>query len=513
MNEGLPTVSPLSSNETCEMDGVEIKFAVDPSEIPKFRAALIKCLQYVHFPFVVNDPFITQEIKEGTLPVQYTYEEDGWILNMYSKQVRGRNRVVLMGQQPYRSKALDRDYNWPLMTVTVPIGACDVNPGREWTVEGRGDNGFGEKLSAFVDKAIKVRKQEVFHQLSKAKTFAEYQEKLAQIGGYFANICGGPFLHKRFKKAIEADGITDCEIYGGTGRKRYTGTYTSSDINNRMPIIINDDDRHVRAKCNYLAEKLGKSVHIVGGWEVRKLAADPFFEGFVQRLSELEKRPRESSGGYSQRDYVPGHRVAKYDHKTGSLTFPRISKAEFADIENVMFFEGGSVKGRCSLGWMDKLKDQSEDFFKALSIRGDLWLVPESRVKWLDQDVRFISDDEINQVIEREFLPRWLSHIWSRDKEYVAAVDEVRHLGVKVERHVYRPVVMLDFNNLTMTQSSTYRKYEDIAKEHLRRKTRIAKKYVKKVVDRYPLLKYTGMEHFNKPEVVQYRQMIDNKGE
>lgn len=516
-NEGIPEVVPLHETETDEENGVEIKFNVDPSETGKYRQAIVKCLRYAKFPYEINDPFVTAEINDRTYPIQYRYEDKdtGWILEMYGSVSKNADSVVVMGQQPYLSNFLSTNKDWPMMMVSIPIGDCDVNPGREWTIEGKNDRGFRDRLEKFVTDAIEKRGNEVVEELNKLQTLKEVKEYMKRVGGYFANRYGSGFIADKFKEHFGTFSIDECITYAEKGTRRETGkNYSYSDLMNGYPLVYNDDGKNIRSKCNWLSEQRFKRVYVTECLEAVQILDDPFFEGMVFKLSDLEKRPVEKSekkyGGYSL--YEPGHAVWII-HQDGSVQKTRISRAEFDDIDVAMIYSGGQVKGDCPLGSVSSLTSrytQSETFLKDLGVTGKLYIVPLNRVNWLPQDTRIIGRDDLYALAKTNLMEYHL-HQLTDTHDYKQMVNNLAVFGVVVQKdpEYVRKVRM----SYSLSNIQGYYEIEEKAYKIVKARLRIGKKLLEAKKAKYPLLKYIDLKHFNSPEMVEYRQLIDSKGE
>ena len=516
-NEGIPEVVPLHETETDEENGVEIKFNVDPSETGKYRQAIVKCLRYAKFPYEINDPFVTSEINDRTYPIQYRYEDKdtGWILEMYGSVSKNADSVVVMGQQPYLSNFLSSNKDWPMMMVSIPIGDCDVNPGREWTIEGKNDRGFRDRLEKFVTDAIEKRGNEVVEELNKLQTLKEVKEYMKRVGGYFANRYGSGFIADKFKEHFGTFSIDNCITYAEKGTRRETKkNYSYSDLMNGYPLVYNNDGKNIRSKCNWLSEQRFKRVYVTECPEALQILDDPFFEGMVFRLSELEKRPVEKSekkyGGYSL--YEPGHAVWIIE-QDGSIQKTRISRSEFDDIDAAMIYSGGQVKGDCALGAVCSLtykRTQSETFLKELGVTGKLYIVPLNRVSWLPDETRIIDRDHLYELAKTNLMEYHL-HQLTDTHDYKQMVNNLAVFGVVVQKD---PEYVKKVNmSYSLSNIQGYYKIEEKAYRIVKARLRIGKKLLAAKKAKYPLLKYIDLKHFNSPEMVEYRQFIDSKGE
>lgn len=514
-NEGIPEVVPLHEERTEEGNGVEIKFNVDPSETSKYRMAIVKCLRYAKFPYEINDPFVSSEIHDRTYPIQYQYTdpETGWSLEMYSSVSSNADSVVVMGQQPYKSEFLTSNNTWPLMMVSIPIGDCDVNPGREWTIEGKNDKGFSERLKAFVTRALDIRGEEIVKELKDLKTLKEVLEHMKAIGGYFSYRYGSAYISERFEEHFGAFRIGNCVTYGEKGTKRLTEKeYSYTDMTNGYPLVFNDDNKFIRSKCQYLSEQRNKRVYVTDRSKAFHALQDPFFDGMIFKLSELEKPPakkRESYGGYGY--YEPGHKVWVIN-QDGTIVGKRISRADFNSIKVAMIYSGGQSRGSCILGSVEYLenKRQPETFLSDLGVEGIIHIVPLNRVGWLPEGTRIIEQEDIYKVAEKGLFDYCLQDA-KRYTTYNHLMTQLRQLGVKVkedEPYVKRVNMTYSLSNID-SYDSLYAK----AKRIVAVRERMAQKLITAKKEKYPLLKHIDLKYYDSPEMIEYRQFIDSKGE
>lgn len=516
-NEGIPEVVPLHESETDEENGVEIKFNVDPSETGKYRQAIVKCLRYAKFPYEINDPFVTSEINDRTYPIQYRYEDKdtGWILEMYGSVSRNADSVVVMGQQPYLSNFLSTNKEWPMMMVSIPIGDCDVNPGREWTIEGKNDRGFRDRLEQFVNQAIEKRGEEVVKELQCLPTLKEVLGYMKRVGGYFSNRFGSGFIADKFKEHFGTFKVENCISFGGKGSKRLKDqNYGYSELMNGYPLVYDDDHKCIRSKCQWLSEKRDMRVFVTELPEALDILEDPFFDGMVFKLSDLEKRPVQKSdkkyGGYGL--YEPGHAVWIIE-QDGSVHKTRISRAQFDDIDAAMIYSGGQVKGDCPLGSVSSLTTrytQSETFLKELGVEGKLYIVPLNRANWLPEGTRFIGRDDLYELAKTNLMEYHLRQL-TDTHEYKQMVNNLAVFDVVVQKDPeYVTKVRMSYS---LSNIQGYFKIEGKAERIVKARLRIGKKLLAAKKAKYPLLKYIDLKHFNSPEMVEYRQLIDSKGE
>lgn len=262
LDNGIPKVTKLKEESTDESNGVKVQFHVDKKYVSDYRTAIVSCLRYAKFPFILTDPLTQLTLDGDKSDAQYTFEENGWKMNILMGYTSAEESRVVMGHQPYRSKYLESLDKFPAICVEIPIGDCNINPGREWTIEGQDDGGFGERLTDFVQKGISLRGAEVVKLLESTSTAEEAREVIRDCG-VFGKIYGRTFLKEKFDKSFFGGNFGDCEVFGGglnKGRIAYS-TYRDQEFYAGSLLVFNDaNSKYNRNKCNYLSEQTGKNV-------------------------------------------------------------------------------------------------------------------------------------------------------------------------------------------------------------------------------------------------------------
>lgn len=337
---------------------------------------------------------------------------------------------------------------------------------------------------------------------------------MKRVGGWFATKYGAKYIAELFRDYVDTVSVKGCVTYNGHGEKRRTDKdYSYADMMNGYHLVYNDDNKLVRSKCNQLFDVTGKAVYLTDNLGVAQMCDNPFFAGMIHKLSDLEKRPASKSdkkyGGYSL--YEPGHPVWIIE-QSGAIRKTRISRAEFDDIKYAMIYSGGQARGTCDLGSTAYLSNrhQPETFLSDLGIDDKLYIVPLNRVSWLDDDVRMITQDDLYKVASSNLLDYHLNQL-TRQREYRSLLDDLKGIGVEV---VKDPEYKVKVNMAsTLYHVKGYYSAERTAKRIVNGRIRVGKSLINKVKERYPLLKHIPMEHFNSPEVAEYRKFIDSKGE
>ncbi|AKJ73515.1 hypothetical protein SP40_74 [Salmonella phage 40] len=278
--------------------------------------------------------------------------------------------------------------------------------------------------------------------------------------------------------------------------------------------MYDDDHKCIRSKCNWLSENRNRRVYVTDRIEALDILNDKFFVGMVFKLSELEKRPvvkgEKKYGGYGL--YEPGHKVWIID-QDGSIKGERISRADFDDIEAAMIYSGGQVKGDCDLGAVRYLhrKQQPETFLKDLGIEGKMYIVPLNRSGWLPDEARIVTKEDFYELAKQNLMEYHLNQYTNCSSTYCQLVKDLKLFGVNVVKGPeYKPKVNMSYS---LCNIKGYYDMESKAKRIVNRRMRIGKKLLELKKSRYPMLKYVDLRHFDKPEVVEYRKLIDSKGE
>lgn len=80
---------------------------------------------------------------------------------------------------------------------------------------------------------------------------------------------------------------------------------------------------------------------------------------------------------------------------------------------------------------------------------------------------------------------------------------------MKVEVFNHRPAVNVsDYYNVPGYSIASCK-----AEEIIKRRVKMGAKYRQRIEKRYPLLRYIGLQNYNEPDVVDYRKLIDCRGE
>ena len=172
------------------------------------------------------------------------------------------------------------------------------------------------------------------------------------------------------------------------------------------------------------------------------------------------------------------------------------------------------MKGLCPLGYVSNLRTtwrkQPPTFLKNLGVAGKLYIVPLNRSSWLPDEARVITEEDIHALAKTNLLEYHLYQEVGKDHEYHKIVKELSYFGVMVASF---PKWDMKVNMPSYCSVPGYEDSREKALEMIESRKRIGKKLLQIKKDRYPLLKYINIKHFNTPEMLEYRKFIDNKGE
>lgn len=512
LDNGIPKVTKLKEESTDESNGVRVQFHVDKKYVSDYRTAIVSCLRYAKFPFILTDPLTQLTLDGDKSDAQYTFEENGWKMNILMGYTSAEESRVVMGHQPYRSKYLESLDKFPAICVEIPIGDCNINPGREWTIEGQDDGGFGERLTDFVQKGISLRGAEVVKLLESTSTAEEAREVIRDCG-VFGKIYGRTFLKEKFDKSFFGGNFGDCEVFGGglnKGRIAYS-TYRDQEFYAGSLLVFNDaNSKYNRNKCNYLSEQTGKNVYFVRDSDYAELfkdvAQDPFFSGTVRMLSELPRRP--SGKGSSTTRYEAGYWVKKLE-KDGYFRRERILKSEFKKIKYCIPYEGDIQRGDCWLGQVGNLYQQNYDNIRsALGIPDgeDLYLVSETRLLWTHENCKYFTESSVSSLLEEDAW-KFLLNRAANEGPYAVLKSKLSSIVKLQDFGEYAP-------HFHKWEGNTYWKYKHLNKRAqtiITNRIKCANAYIKKLESRYPLLQFIELKHWEKPAMIEYRNMMDSK--
>lgn len=512
LDNGIPKVTKIKEEGTDERNGVKVQFHVEKKYIQDYRSAIASCLRYAKFPFIITDP-LTQLMLDGDKSeAQYTFVEDGWKMDILMGYTSSDESRVVMGHQPYRSKYLESLNQYPAICVEIPIGDCNINPGREWTIEGQDDGGFKERLEVFVQKGLALRGAEIVELLEAVDT-AEAARTIVRDCGIFGKIYGRDFLKKKFDSVFCGGNFGDCEVFGGglnKGRIGYS-RYLDQEFYSGSLLVFNDaNSKYNRNKCNYLSEQTGKNVYFVRDPEYavifKSVTQDPFFSGTIKLLSELPRRP--SNKGTSSTKYEAGYWVKKLE-KDGYFRRERILKSEFKKIKYCIPYEGDIQRGDCWLGPVGNLYQQDYDGIRnALGVPEgeDLYLISESRLLWTDENCKYFTESSVSLLLEEDAW-KFLLHRAANEGPYEVLKSKLSKIIQLQDFSEYTP-------HFRKWEGNTYWKYKHLnkrAQSIITNRVKCANAYIKKLESKYPILQFVELRHWENPAMIEYRDMMDSK--
>lgn len=513
LHKGLPRIAVLNESETMEGNGVEIKFSVDPSDVDSFRTALKKCLTYVQMPYEINDPYVRDLIVHDAPKCWHRQEVDGWVVEFYNKR-QGHENVVIMGQQPYVSAAL-KDY--PACSVTLPIGACDVSPGREYTEEGEEDGGFGEKLAAVIKQVSDSIGDEIVAQLEKTSNIMEAREFFLSRGhNYFITRYGIEWLRDKVESVV---GDGNLEVSKTSYKKGSRGWKIDYDtvmsvygVLNAPVILYADKKSALKRRAVHLAQKHNlERMHVVHTDSPgARLAQDDYFKPvFVYATSFNAPKV------VTERAARTGNiRVCVFE-RDGAGYEQWVNKAALAEVEYFMIKSAKNKGDRTWVGDFRESKYYVSSQFDNLGVDADeIWLVTQTAAHYLPKTaIRVMQQTWVDNT--RAGYQEWF--IRSNLQRAVQVKRKMRKLfGTRTLN--FRPTDEPYPHRLGRYSGPEYfhstSRQAEIVQRILQRYEKQCKTLEEKAKTDYPLLSRLATSQWNKPDVKEYRKLVDNsKGE
>lgn len=521
MDKGLPKVICNRRKETKEHNGVEVRFNIPEAHLFSARRAVVHCLRYAEFPYtILNDETIVASVNEKRIAPDFIYTNEdfpGWKMEIYAGATNSYESVVVMGQQPYKSEALSAHTGYPMMVCRIPIGDCNIDPGRENTIEGVNDGGFKERLEAFIDLSVKGRIAELDKELSSYSTLREVVDVIGKKGGFFYTIKGVDWITKKMAGMLKIYHPTICcDILYGHGLRKTRGTfYDARRIVAGIPLVLRDYEvkgsGSAVSRCNYLAEVIGTSVALsdISNVEFLEGYDKDYCEGFLLMAHDLPQRPKTRSSSSSS-TYQPGYVVLELCDD-GYFERRRLTKAEFKNIHHYILAEGGMSRGQTMFGSIPSIPWQPDVNYIRSNIgckEGEtLWIIPEGRSDWVGSDAVNCTNALLT-LLDKDRYYNKISSI-SRNTFFRTRSRILKIFGYKVK----------DFDYNMKMQSRTFRpSYEvtpgfslDAADKYMAHYCRMMLIVYNKIVDKYPLVGMIGDSELfaNEDKILQYKALVD----
>ena len=512
LHKGLPRIAVLNESETTDCNGVEIKFSVEPSDVDSIRKALKKCLTYVKSPYEINDPYVRDLIKADMPVCFHRRDVDGWIVEFYKKRGEHEN-VVLMGQQPYISEALK---SLPPCSVSIPIGSCDVSPGREYTEEGEEDNGFGEKLAKVIQKVADEIGDVIIADLEKTTSIKQAREYFeTQPGSYFMSRYGHNWLRDKMYALTgnhEAMSTTSYKKGNRGWKLDEDKALTPMELLFAPAILFADKKSALKRKSVFLAQEHSKDrmyvVHVEDAGAV--LATDEYFKDlFVYATSfNAPKLPVERAARSGN------IRVCVFE-RDGNGYEQWVNKAALADVEYFMVKSAKNQGDRTWVGDFREAKQYVASQFDNLGVDADeIWLVTQTAAHYLPKTaVRVVQQtwvDNTRAGYQEWFIRKNLQRT-VQVKRKMRKLFGTRTLNFRPTDEPY-PHRLGRYTGPEYFHSTS--RQAEIVQRILQRYEKQCKTLEEKAKTDYPLLSRLATRDWNKPDVKEYRKLVDNsKGE
>jgi len=512
LSRGLPKVSVLGSQPSADCNGIEIKFPVNPNDVDAFRRAIKDCLTYVKKPYEINDPYVKEIIDTHAPSCWHRREHEGWTVEFYRER-KGHTNVVIMGEQPYVSKTL-KDY--PPCSVTIPIGDCDVSPGREYTEEGDDDGGFGERLAGFMKKVSDEIGKEITDALEKTTNILEARECFKnKETSFFVKRYGYEWVFKKITNLVGSIELSRSS-YSKTGTRAGWVLSDSKPLSPlhllSTPVVLYADKKSaLKRKAVHLGTTHDiDRVHIVHiGDKGEELAKNEYFKPmFIYATSfNAPKLPTvKVARSGNIRVCVIRREEEAYDQW--------VNKAALADVEYYMIKRAKNQDDATWMGSFREAKHYAKLQFDQLGVDGDeIWLVTESIERHLPKGAVKVTKEtwlENTKASYRKWHIRRNLHKVEKVKKALLEFFEVKTLGLSPtnEEFPYGFGYFRSGGHFHETYGA-----EEQAEKILSRYSRRLDALKESARQKYPLVSKVGFDHWSSPEFLHYRKLIDKEGE
>ena len=509
-DKGIPKVAVLSAQETTEPNGVEIKFSVEPRQVHEMREALYKCLSFVTSPYEMNDPYVQDVLASRKPKSRYSREIDGWRVEFYMNRKEEDNCVV-MGQQPYLSETL-REY--PACAVFVPIGTCDVSPGREHTEEGEEDGGFSEKLKAFMEKVVKEMGLEITEALDKTSNITEAYEYFKNTpGSYFVSRFGYRWLRDKVYAVVGSD-LALCNLsyeearYGRSKSTRDERTLLTPLEIIKTPVVLYADKKSaLKRKAEFLYQQHGmtRCFIVTPDDPGAMLANDDYFKPlFVYATSfNAPKQPTNNRGrtGNIRVCIVP---------RDGVGYSQWVNKSDMKEVEHYLIKKSKNQNDSTWMGSFGDIKRELGAYFDELGVEGnEIWFVTETAAKNLPTTAKLVTKAEFVKNNEHQYFKYLVRQTGVMGtKKQIREFFSVHTLDFKLPESFKSP-----FSHFEICNIFDYYTLRERAQAIKERYVKMYDRNVEVARKKYPLLERVGMHYYQSPEFKEYRDLIDNKGD
>jgi hypothetical protein len=380
-NRGLPDISVMFESETSEGNGTEVKFSVHSELIKSFNNNLKYFLKFFDFPFEIND----ENLKSEYPNILFTYQEDNVKVELVSSQ---RDCGVLMGGVIYQSNYLNSKDVYAL--VTLPIGSCKINPGREKTIEGESDGGFKENLKSFYTKAINTYVQDLNSRLVECKTLKEVSQLICGLPQELKSVVYREVTEKI--KELDVDRFlfgrkgyfkrNSCSVGIRTiGKSVHSARIKLLTTSNIKIFISNAKDCKLRAK--EVIQGFNDILVIVQPEEVEEYLQCPALADAVIYASDIKidkdfevKQPKEKRVITRNK----GHKIYHVNSE-GILDSKWLSKQEIELISDFLVYEGKQDSYIKTCYSLIKRNSYNKDWLNVFNVT-DFYILSEKQAKW-----------------------------------------------------------------------------------------------------------------------------------
>lgn len=501
MNKGIPDIAVLHQNETSEPNGVEVKCAIPSNRISDINKAAISFFSLFDYPYNLNVASIEDKIKYPE--VAFEKEIDGFLVEILAETDSELSDKVIMGGVGYDSNFLEYHSSEEYL-VTVPIGAVDISPGREYTEENDNPE-FVAKLKQVTELAKEQYYAEILSGLEGLTTISE-------VINYYKNQTNKAkvLLYNIYIKEYQnLDNVTSYKSRLKGWKHEFCGRNAAIEftevLGGNAVFMVKDKGSRLRERSERLKDKLGVEVVYAVDYQF-KLLSEQFFSELVYFASDIElesdkPKVRQKSSGVraSHKGHVV-HCVTK-----NKLVKDRITKEEFKEIEYYLVKSSYSTSNSVYVEGYLYIENYGPQMVQDCNV-DKVYLLTERQTLWAKNAKLFVP--EIKKELKKSLVDSSLL-----DQGYNSHAEDINQLRavkgipgrIKLKDRAVVPKWVKNYFN---DEVSSYRsKAFDIV-------ANMKKEYYKEKEDLLlsaPVLKFVDENDWQKKEVKDYIKFSGGK--
>lgn len=488
-DKGLPNIAVVHSQETDERNGVEVKFSISPKLIDDFREKISRFLRYFDFPVEVN----LDKMNKPDIAFTGMYED--FRVDILVNRLESR---LVMGGVPYKSSWLDRRYEDSVI-VTIPIGSCDIDPGREWTVENHTTTEFNNKLKNAVKEVTNQYFEKVKKETDALKTLSDCRDWYKGLSGR-AKDMANDVLYKRFK--LDKD-VMFCYTQHASKGDRIPPRI-SNILEGTVIFMVKDKQDKIVLRAKQLLRE-HNAIQCFSLAADSNMVNEPFLEGVVFKASNvLFQKDKAVRTGSVER--LKGHKVFVLS-QTGIVS-EQFSKKDIEEMRGwlVRDFTIKSYLGHVThvrVGDFDLL-DMCGNYKELLENTGydKIYLLTEHQSKWADLDKKFkitLTSEQLKQI-ERSLVNRRAYN------SHATVINQLREMQgmpgrISLLERVSTPKWI---PSLYLEKIKEDKGYKQKAEEKVDNISKTAEKMLEEVRKNYPLLAQIPCVDYTSSSVKEY---------